>query len=208
MREPPRAKSASAKEITRSAVSDLFHVPGVLRLVIYSVGVFLLLRISIVSFFNPVLKDKGVPTHFFGTTLALVNVVGAITAWKTSAFLQRYGEKAALLAMPISIITMFLLLMAVDAPVAALFFCIQGAVFGAYPLVTRTMLNRLVRGADRRATVLSLESMACRVGMGGMALFAGWAVDEFVVNTAMGITVAIACVPFLFLPLLRRSAPV
>lgn len=206
MVEPPRVRSSSAREITAGALSDVAKVPGVLRLMVYSVGVFLLLRISIVSFYNPALDANGVPVHFYGTTLAVVNVAGAIAAWKTATWLARYGERAAMLAMPLSILVMFGGMIALRAPAAALLFCIQGAVFGAYPLVTRAILNRLVRGADRRATVLSIESMACRVGMGLMALLAGWALDRYSFDAAVAITVAIACIPFVFLPLLRRAA--
>ena len=120
---------------------------------------------------------------------------------------MRYGERAALLAMPVAVVAMFGLLVLFRAPVMGLVFCLQGAVFGAYPTVTRTILNRLVRGADRRATVLSFESMACRVGMGGMALLAGWSIDSFDLDAAIALTVGVACLPFLFLPLLRRAAP-
>jgi MFS family permease len=208
MIEPPRERSSSAREITTAAIGDIVKVPGILRLILYSIGVFLLLRISIVSFYNPALDANGVPPHFYGTALALVNVAGALAAWKTAAFLTRFGERAALLAMPVSCLVMFGGLIAFRAPAMALLFCIQGAIFGAYPLVTRAILNRLVRGADRRATVLSIESMACRVGMGVMALLAGWALDHYSLSLAMGITVAIACIPFVFLPLLRRAAPI
>ncbi|MHC4938259.1 MAG: MFS transporter [Planctomycetota bacterium] len=208
MVEPPRRATSSAREITSAAIGDIVKVPGILRLILYSVGVFLLLRISIVSFYNPALEANRVPVHYYGTSLALVNVAGAVAAWKTVGFLARYGERAAMLAMPISCLVMFGGLMLFRIPAAALLFCIQGAIFGAYPLVTRAILNRLVRGADRRATVLSIESMACRVGMGLMALLAGWALDRYSLNLAMAITVLIACIPFVFLPLLKRAAPI
>ncbi len=206
MVEPPRARSASAREITRAALSDVARVPGILRLIVYSVGVFLLLRIAIVSFYNPLLSWQGVSPDRYGTVLALVNVVGAITAWKADAFMRRYGERAALLAMPIAVLVMFGLLLAFRMPAASLLFCIQGAVFGAYPLVTRTILNRLVRSADRRATVLSIESMACRVGMGLIALLAGWAIDAVSLRAAILLALAGGCLPFLALPFLKREA--
>lgn len=205
MVEPPRKKSESAREITAGAISDVVRVPGILRLMVYSIGVFLLLRIAIVSFFNPVLTANGVDPDWFGTVLALVNVAGAITAWGAAAYLQRYGERVALLAMPLSMIAMFGLLMVVRAPAAALLFCIQGAVFGAYPLVTRSILNRLVRNSDRRATVLSIESMACRVGMGLLALLAGWSLDAYSLNASIALALGAACLPFLALPLIRRE---
>ncbi|MEM8883624.1 MAG: MFS transporter [Planctomycetota bacterium] len=205
MVEPPRVRRSSAREITSAALSDVAQVPGILRLILYSVGVFLLLRIAIVSFFNPVLEENGVPLHLYGTLLAIVNVVGALTAWRADRWLTRYGERPALLAMPISMLVMFGLLMVFRAPAAGLLFCIQGAVFGAYPLVTRTLLNRMVRNADRRATVLSIESMACRIGMGLIALLAGWALDHHSLNAALALAVGASCLPFLLLPLLPRN---
>jgi predicted MFS family arabinose efflux permease len=206
MVEPPRQRSGSAREITKAAIGDVVRVPGILRLIIYSIGVFLLLRIAIVSFFNPVLAANGVDPDWYGTVLALVNVAGAIAAWRASAFLLRYGERAALLAMPISVVVMFLLLMAVRAPAAGLLFCIQGAIFGAYPLVTRSILNRLVKNSDRRATVLSIESMACRIGMGLLAALAGWALDFYSLNTSIALALGVACLPFLALPFIRKES--
>ena len=205
MVEPPRARSLSAREITRAAIGDVARVPGILRLIVYSIGVFLLLRIAIVSFYNPVLSWQGVPREWFGRVLALVNVAGALTAWKTEALLRRFGERAAMLAMPVAIVVMFGLLLVLRMPAASLLFCIQGAVFGAYPLVTRTILNRLVKNADRRATVLSIESMACRVGMGVIALLAGWAIDAITLHAAILLALAGACLPFLALPFLKRE---
>jgi len=206
MIEPPREKSASALEITKGAIGDVVRVPGIMRLIVYSIGVFLLLRIAIVSFFNPVLEANGVRPDWYGTVLAIVNVAGAITAWRAAAWLQKYGERACLLAMPLSIIVMFLALMVVRAPAAALLFCIQGAVFGAYPLITRSILNRLVRNSERRATVLSIESMACRLGMGLLALLAGWALEVYSLNASIALALGAACLPFMALRFVRRES--
>ena len=60
--------------------------------------------------------------------------------------------------MPVALVMMYAPALA-SQPAAALF-QVQGAVFGAYPVAMRSLLNRLVPTPERRATVLSVESMA------------------------------------------------
>jgi len=187
-------------------VSDVFRVPGILRLIVYSIGVFALLRAAIVNFLHPVLESSGVPVDFYGTVLAAVNVVGAVAAWRAHGWLQRFGERAALVAMPLAMLSMVLMLTQLKAPAAALIFCIQGVVFGAYPVVTRSILNRLVPAPERRATTLSIESLACRLAFTPLTAMAGWALGAFGLDPAMAATALMACLPFLLVPLLRRGA--
>ena len=68
------------REITVGAWRDVIKIPGIARLIVYSIGVFALLRATIVNFFHPALAGAGVPVHFYGTVLAVVNVVGALAA--------------------------------------------------------------------------------------------------------------------------------
>lgn len=201
MVEPPVGKRLSTREITVGAVRDVVHRPAALRIVLYSIGVFILLRAAIVLFFNPVLGASGVPVDRFGTVLAAVNIVGAVAAFEAHRILDRFGERAFVLAMPLSLLAMFALLGAVRVPAVAALFCIQGAIFGAYPLVVRTILNRHVASAARRATVLSLESMACRVVFGVVVALLGHALDRMALATVIWLAAATACVPFLLLPL-------
>ncbi len=205
MVEPLRERRLSTREITLGAMRDVVRIPGVLRLICYSVGVFILLRLAIVNFFNPALETAGVPVNFYGTVLAVVNVVGAIAAWKAYPLMARYGERAFLVAMPVGLMAMYALLLAARTPAAAALFCIQGAVFGAYPLVVRTMLNRLMASGARRATTLSIESMACRIIFGMVTVFAGWALGHWGHSVAIGVTALLGCAPFLLVPLFRRA---
>ncbi|MHC4493737.1 MAG: MFS transporter, partial [Planctomycetota bacterium] len=150
--EPPVRRRLSTREITIGAWRDVVKIPGIARLIVYSIGVFALLRASIVNFFHPALADAGVPVHFYGTVLAVVNVVGAVAAWRAHGWLKRFGERTAMVAMPVSLLYMFWLLTQLKLPPAALLFCIQGVAFGAYPVLVRSILNRLVPRAERRAT--------------------------------------------------------
>ncbi|MFP8871377.1 MAG: MFS transporter, partial [Myxococcota bacterium] len=70
MIEPPMHKRLGMREITTGALRDVVGIPGILRLLAYSAGVFMLLRAAIILFFNPTLTDKGVPVALFGTALA------------------------------------------------------------------------------------------------------------------------------------------
>jgi len=203
--EPPLGKRLSTREITRAALGDVVRIPGIARLIVYSIGLFALLRASIVMFFHPALEDLGLPVDSYGTILATVNVVGAVAAWRAHGWLRRAGERAFLVAMPLTMLWMFLLLATLDLPAAALLFCLQGAAFGVYPLVTRSILNRLVPSARRRATILSMESLACRVAFSPLALVAGGMLGRLGVERAMAATALLACLPFLALPLLRRT---
>lgn len=205
MSEPPRVASRSAREITRSALRDVREVPGILRLVVYSVGVFVLVRAATVSFFNPALAAVGVPVNRWGTVLAVTNVFAALAAWYAHRGMHRFGERAVLVAMPLALVAMYVGLAVLRTPWAALLFAVQGAAFGAYPVVLRSLLNRLVPSEERRATVLSFESMAIRVAGGLSVVFAGWAIDVLPLSAALLITAAAGCAPFLCVPLLARA---
>ncbi|MFQ5843469.1 MAG: MFS transporter [Planctomycetota bacterium] len=205
MREPPVQRRLSTREITRGAIRDVIGIPGILRVIAYSVGVFLLLRAAVVSFFNPVLDACFVPVDSFGLVLAATNVIGAAAVYLMPRLLRRYGERPCLVVVPLSLVLMFGLLIPLRTPPAAALFCIQGAMFGVYPVLIRTMLNRLVPSAERRATILSIESMVCRVAFALAAVYAGWALGALGLGAALGTTALVACLPFLFLPLLSRA---
>lgn len=206
MQEPPMKRRLSTREITVGALRDVVHIPGMLRLIAYSVGVFVLLRAAVVSFFNPVLTANEIPVDNFGLVLAATNVVGAGTVYLMPRLMKRYGERVFMAAMPVSLVVMFALLMVVRAQAAAALFCIQGAMFGVYPLLMRTLLNRLVPSPERRATILSIESMLCRVAFALVVVWSGWALDVWGLNLAMATTALMGCIPLVIAPLFSKGA--
>lgn len=202
--EPPAGERQTAREITFGAVRDMATVPGVLRVVAYSVAVFALLRASVVLFFHPVLKAQGVPPDLYGTILAIMNLAGAFAAFFAHRLLAR-GERAVMALVPGALLLMFLVLPHARTPAAAALFCIQGFAFGLFPPLTRFLLNRLVPSARRRATILSLDSFACRLAFSPLSVLAGWALGHVGLGGAMAATALLACVPILVMPLLKRS---
>ena len=205
MTEPPRGRRQTLREITLGAAADVVRLPGVLRIIAYSVGLFLLLRAAIVSFYNPVLEASGIPVDDFGLVLAVINIVGAASVFFLPRLQTRFGERGILIAMPAALVVMFAFLIPIRTPPAAVLFVIQGAVFGAYPVVVRTLLNRRVPGGERRATILSLESMTCRIGFAGVAIFAAWSLGALGLGASIALTTALCCLPFLLIPLLASE---
>jgi len=208
MKEPPVGKRLSTRDITVGAIREVLHRAPIRRIILYSVGVFILLRAAIVIFFNPVLAASGVPINRFGTVLAGVNVVGVVTAVTAHRLLGRFGERAALVAMPVALLVMFAFLAVVRVPAVAAVFCLQGAVFGAYPLIVRPILNRHVSSSARRATTISLESMACRIAFGFVVAGAGYSMDLLSLEITIALTAALGCLPLVaLLATGRRSLP-
>lgn len=202
--EPPAGERQTAREITVGALRDVLRVRGVLRVMALSVGIFALLRASVVLFFHPVLRAQGVPPDLYGTILAAMNLAGAAAALLAHRWLGR-RERAVAILVPGALLLMFLLLPLAKTPAGAALFLVQGAAFGLYPVLTRHILNRLAPSARRRATILSLDSLACRVAFSPMAVFAGWALGHKGLDVALLATAALACVPILMIPLLKRS---
>jgi predicted MFS family arabinose efflux permease len=205
MKEPPRGERQSALEITAGAVRDVVRIPGILRLLMYSAGVFLLLRAAIILFFNPSLEQAGIPVNLYGTVLAAVNIVGAAAAWQSHRVLEAIGERRFLFLMPTAMILMYALLIPAGTPWVVGIFCIQGAVLGAYPVVIRTILNRRVASPARRATTLSFESMACRLvyALGVMGIATSLEVGGLAI--ALAVTPLLGGILLLSMRLLPRS---
>jgi len=207
MHEPPVHRRLGVREITTGALRDVAQIPGILRLLAYSAGVFVLLRAAIILFFNPTLADKGIPVDFYGTALAIVNIAGAIVAWRSHRIMEVVGERAFLFLMPASMVAMYLLIIPASAPFAIALFCIQGAVLGAHPMAVRTILNRMVPSAQRRATTLSVESLVCRLCYGTAVVAFAWTLEVLSLYQAIAIVAVAACLPFVVMLLLPRALP-
>jgi len=201
MIEPPAGRRQTLREITFGAARDVVRLPGVLRIIAYSVGLFLLLRAAMVNFYNPVLEACGIAVHRYGTIFAVVNLAGALSVALIPRARARFGERAVLIAFPAGMIFMFLALIPLRTPMAAALFLIQGAAFGAYPLLVRTILNRRIPSPERRATILSMESMACRIAFAVVTILADESLGRLGLSIALGATLAASCIPFLLMQL-------
>ncbi|MGH0038334.1 MAG: MFS transporter [Myxococcota bacterium] len=208
LREPARARVKSSRDITRGALAQVARRGDVLSIVVYSVGVFVLLRVAITCFFNPVLQEAGVPIQAWGSVLAGINVVGGIAAWQGPRWQEWLGVRTLLVGMPVVLVAMYAAL-ATGTLAGVALLGLQAAILGVHPTVVRTLLNQRVSSAAHRATLLSVESLACRLATGAVSAFAGWSLGALELGTAILVCAFLGCLPFLALPftLIAREPP-
>jgi predicted MFS family arabinose efflux permease len=192
MREPPPARARSTAAIARGAVRALAGDRGLLRLVLYSTGLYMLYRAGNATYYNPVLAWKGLGVEHFGSLYAAISVCGALSAWRAHRVRAAIGDRALLLLMPAALAAMYAGLVAVPGVPAIAFFAIEGAVGGLLPIVANDLVHRRTQDASHRATVLSVQSFVWRGSFALVSLWIGWVLDAFAVGAAL-VLGALAC---------------
>jgi MFS family permease len=196
MVEPRGGPKPRALEITSGALRDVIRVPGIASLFLYGLAIYVMMRAANMSFFNPVLERAGWPVNRYGTILAVLTLVGAASAWLGPRILERTGERPLLLAVPAALVGMFAGLTATRGMLAVpVLLCVEGVVRGLHQPVLRAMINRRARRSERRATLLSIESMTSRIVWSAVVVFTGWALDHWPLDGALWSTIGMASLP-------------
>jgi len=191
----PHEKGARA--IAAAALENIVRVPGAARWIAISVGVFVLVRSAIVLLYNPILDAAMVPVDRWGSLLALINVAGGLAAWQAHRWTGGRGAERMVVVLPVALVAMYAGLATFHSGSATLLFCVQGVAFGVYPVAMRTVLNRRIPDPRHRATVLSIESLACRLAFAGTAAAVGVLLDRAELSWAIGAAVALGLLPLL-----------
>ncbi len=205
--EEPARSGLAAREIARDAARTVWRVPGLARWIALAVGNFVLIRAAIVLIYNPWLGEAGVPVERWGSLLAVINLVGGLAAWQAYRLSRGRRAEVAFALMPVLLVGMYLALAASRMPAVALVFTVQGVMLGILPVVVRTVLNARIPDASHRATVLSIESLLCRVAFAAVALATGLLLETTTTGIAIGAVVALGLVPFVASRFLSREAP-
>jgi hypothetical protein len=137
--------------------------------------------------------------------LAAINVVGGLAAWQGPRWQEALGVRTLLVGMPAALLVMYAGL-ATSTPWGVALLGFQAAILGIHPTVVRTLLNRHTGSAAHRATLLSLESLACRLATGAVTAFAGWSLGAWSLPVALFSCAGLGCLPFLALPFLATPA--
>jgi MFS family permease len=148
-----------------AAVRDVARSSRLAWLVGYSAIVFVLLTASNRYLYQPYLHGQHFSLHAIGLVYAGVNVIGAVVALDSSRLRRRFGDDALLWILLGTLGASFVLLSAVSGPWALALIGLQALGTGLYSPLVKPLLNRAITDSARRATVLSVESIARRAAM-------------------------------------------
>jgi MFS family permease len=136
----------------------------------YSAVVFVLLKAT-VYLYQPFLRSLDFGYAETGFVFAGVYLVATFVAHQAHALRRALGEAALVWGLLFTLGLSFLLLNQVRSQWAILLLVVQAIAMGLYSPLVKPLLNREIPDSDRRATVLSVESIAKRTLMIG-AVFA------------------------------------
>jgi predicted MFS family arabinose efflux permease len=197
LREPARETPVSTAGLAREALRNVLSRPGVLRVLAFSTGLYLLARAANATLYNPLLAAQGFPVDRYGTVTVGISVAGAIAAFRTAHWLARHGEARLSSSMLAIAVATYAGLLWLRGPSIAAAFCLQGALISMLMVATPIVLNREVASSRHRATLLSLQSVAWRGGYALASPVIGWSLDVLTLQQAVITTMALSAVPLL-----------
>ncbi|WP_112238524.1 MFS transporter [Kribbella monticola] len=183
------------------ALRSLASSKRLMLLMAQGIAVFTLVRIGQANLFQPILESKHLPLHWFGVLMAATTVFEVAGAAR-SAVLARFGQVRVVLVltvlMAVALASVILLGLAGTMVCLAVFSLASGL---AFP-VQRKLVNQAITEPARRATLLSVESLADRAVcalvvfvMGGF--LARGAMPAFLVVLAATVTVSMVALAVL-----------
>lgn len=158
-------------------VRDLVRTPGLIATFVYSGLVYAALRAANALVWNPVLEAAGMPLGSWGVLTAAVTLLGAFTAWRAHAWIERAGSIRVAFGIAASLFAMYALLALSPAALTLPTLVSQGFALGVAPVLLVDLLNRRIHASERRATLLSFESLFQRGVYGVIAYGASSAID-------------------------------
>jgi MFS family permease len=184
------------------AVKDVATSSRLAWLIGYSAVVFVLLTVT-KYLYQPYLGDQHFSLHAIGIVYGGVNLIAAGVALRSNALRRRLGDEALLWLLLGTLGLSFALLSAVSGPWSVAMIGVQALATGLYSPLVKPLLNREIASSARRATVLSVESIARRAAMTIFLPLAGLAGAEH----ALTLCGALGLGGLLILAILRAPRP-
>jgi hypothetical protein len=156
----------------RRSLRDVRESRRLSWVIAYSAVVFVLLRAT-VYLYQPYLDARGFGIAETGFVFAGVYLIAALVAQRGDALRRRFGEGTLVWGMLGTLAVSFVLLNQFHGQWALAMLAVQAMANGLYSPLVKPMLNREISSA-RRATVLSVESIARRSAMVLFAPVAGF----------------------------------
>jgi len=146
---------------------------GVLWVLFWYMAVFVLLRLGF-QLYQPTLLAAGTDDlRLHGLTLGLLNLVAGLSAFFVLRIHTRHGERSTSIFVLLLLAVSFAGLSLVGNLMVAALFCLQQISFAFLQPIGRTALNHRV-APERRAAMLSAQSMAARLGFAVVLMSGDW----------------------------------
>jgi MFS family permease len=152
--------------LMRRALSELVHNGRLAWLIAYSAVVFTLLRAA-QYLYQPYLKSYGLDYGEIGLVQASVYVAASLVAHQAYRLRRWIGDERLLWGLLGSLAVSFVVMAPIHGPVILVLLAVQAAANGLCSPLVKPLLNREISDSSRRATILSVESIARR-GLTGL----------------------------------------
>ena len=178
-RPPPREQSIGQemrvymRHMARS-VRDVSLSRGLAWIIAYSAVVFVLVR-STEYLYQPYLDERGFSVSTIGFIFAGSFMLASFVAHRAHVLRRWLGEEFLVYGLLGMLSVSFILLNQLHGEWGPLMmFAVQAVAIGLYSPLVKTMLNREITDSSRRATILSVESIARRGAKGVFSPIAGY----------------------------------
>ena len=126
------------------------------------------------------------PVPAYGALTAAVTLLGAFTSWRADAWRRRCGTVPLALAVAGSLGAMYVLLaLAPGGAFSAPLLLSHGFALGVAPVILADLMNRRIHVSERRATLLSFESLFQRGFYGVVVIAAAAALGDRPLSTVL-----------------------
>jgi MFS family permease len=193
LREPPRVATVRMRRHVANALRDLVRTPGLIAILAYGALAYAAIRAANALVWNPVLEAAGMPVGIYGALTGVVSLLGALAAWRTDAWRRSVGATALALSVAASLAGMYALLALAPGWWSVPILLTHGVALGVTPVLLVDQLNRRIVASERRATLLSFESMFQRGTYGVLVYAAASALDTSSLSTVL-LGFAVICV--------------
>jgi len=183
------------------ATRELLRSKRLLWAIAFSAVVFVLLRATI-YLYQPYLSARGFGIAETGFIFAGVYLVATFVAHKGHVLRRRFGERTLVWGLLGTLALSFVLLNQISGQWALGLLAVQAVANGLYSPLVKPLLNREISDSARRATMLSMESIARRIAMGVFSPVAGY----YGASSAMYLCGGIGFVGIVLLALFARHA--
>jgi MFS family permease len=140
----------------------------------YSAVVFVLVR-STEYLYQPYLDERGFSVSEIGFIFAVLYALASFMSHHVDRLRRLLGEETLVYGLLLLLSTSFLLLESMHGDWAPLvMLAVQAVAVGLYSPLAKTLLNRQITDSSRRATILSVESIARRAAKGLFSPVAGY----------------------------------